>query len=108
MLSRWAAGCRAPSSRDKVEGDGRPVELVLSLPPDNGLFPLDDIVGYLQTAVRREAVHHDGVLRRKLQYLRVYLEAAEGAHPPGLLLLVAHAHPDVGVEHIRVHRGLLG
>jgi hypothetical protein len=59
-------------------------------------------VADLQPAIGGQAVQHHRVLRRGGEQLLVHLEPGEILHPPGLLGLLPHAHPGVGVDHIGV------
>src|SRR5579859_5787094 len=64
------------------------------------------VVGDFLAAVGRQAVQYDGVLRGLRQQSRVQLIRSERLQPVVTLRFLAHARPDIGINHICVAHGL--
>ena len=80
------------------------VEAILGLIPDERPRAVEHVLGDLLADVGREAVHRDRLAARNRQQLTVEAEALEIEEPLLALLLLAHARPDVGVEHVGLRR----
>ncbi len=84
------------------------VHAVLGLIEDDGLRTVEDGVGDFGVAVRREAVHEDGVGLRVGHERFVDLVGLEDGGALGGFMLEAHAGADVGVDGVGAGDGLDG
>src|SRR5215213_7005506 len=71
---------------------------VRRLLPDRTARAVDDAGGDFLAAVGRQAVQEDGVVRGERHELGVDAVGREVGEPAAALLLVAHRHPDVGID----------
>ena len=100
------AHCDPSTTQARIPAHGGPP--VGRLAPDQRVRPLEHVVGDLLAAVCRQTVQDDGVGRRLLDQVAVDGEAREGGQACRPLLLLAHARPHVGVEHVGALGGATG
>src|SRR6185503_4583965 len=84
------------------------VQAVLRLIQDDRARPVQHAVRDLLAAVRRQAVHDQRRGLGEAEQPIAQLVAAEGLAALLALGLLPHAHPHVGIEHVRAGRGVLG
>ena len=84
------------------------VQAVLRLVPDRRALAVEHVLGDLLARMRGQAVQHDGVVARLRQQVGVDAVGREQLAAAVGVVLVAHAHPDVGVDGVRAPHRLGG
>src|SRR5215208_3341123 len=107
IAAAYSAGCgrSAVAGEQRLEQRLLGVQTVLRLIPDGGALAVENVLGDLLAGVGGEAMQHDrpvGSFREQVGVEPVGLERAA----PRVGVLVAHAHPDVGVDRIGAGDGL--
>ena len=104
---RFPGGDRPDRSRsDRLTQHGHydrllGVQAVLGLVQDDAPFTVEHLGGDLHAAVGGHAVQNDRIILRQRQQVGVDPVGLEHALPLGRLVLLAHRHPYVGVQHER-------
>ena len=75
---------------------------VLSLLEYYALRSVDNILGYLVSAVSREAVKEDSVLMSSVHDVAVYLIILEDLNAHCLFFFLAHACPCIGIDNVSI------
>ena len=78
------------------------VKPVLCLSKNHVAEPFKNSIGDLLTAVSRQTVHNHYLLLRELQQLFINLIFHKSLLSLALFLLLAHAHPHIGVDNVGV------
>src|SRR5205823_6022695 len=74
------------------------METILRLVPDRRTRSVDDLIGYLLTAMRRQTVQDDRRRVRQIEQRLVHLIGTEHEGARVSLFLLTHARPYVGVK----------
>src|SRR5713101_4220086 len=81
------------------------VQTIFRLVEDNRALGIHHRVGDFRAAVRRQAMHEDGVRRGLREKRIIHLIASEGGLARRGFFLLPHAGPDVGVNRLRARDG---
>ena len=76
------------------------VNLLIGLLENDRVVSLENLVGALEAAFRRQAVHEDGV-RSRLHHLSGDLEALEILLTLLSFVLLTHGRPNIGIDDVR-------
>src|SRR4029077_8265479 len=84
------------------------VQAIFRLVEDDGALGIHHPVGDFRAAVRRQAVHEDGVRRGLREERVIHLISREGRLARRGFFLLPHAGPDVGVNRLCARDGFFG
>src|ERR1700744_6735427 len=84
------------------------MQAILGMLENDGTWGFHDAFADFRSAVRRKAVHEDGVWRGAGEHFFVHLESAEGVFTHFGFFFLAHAGPHVGVNRLRARNGFFG